>query len=145
MRAYQLDHQRRPRGIEQRAAEAKQRAAASARRLAEKPRRRPADVELSAEDEKLLADLYALRKRLASKQKIPAYLVFSDATLREMVQKSRSAPTSCSTSPAWARRKPPATARSSSPPSRRPSAAAKNKTFRFPQFLHRMWKTERFL
>ena len=68
-------------------AEAKQRAAASARRLAEKPRRRPADVELSAEDEKLLADLYALRKRLASKQKIPAYLVFSDATLREMVQK----------------------------------------------------------
>ena len=62
-------------------------AAASARRLAEKPRRRPADVELSAEDEKLLADLYALRKRLASKQKIPAYLVFSDATLREMVQK----------------------------------------------------------
>ncbi len=73
--------------MEQRAAEAKQRAAASARRLAEKPRRRPADVELSAEDEKLLADLYALRKRLASKQKIPAYLVFSDATLREMVQK----------------------------------------------------------
>ena len=75
------------RQMEQRAAEAKQRAAASARRLAEKPRRRPADVELSAEDEKLLADLYALRKRLASKQKIPAYLVFSDATLREMVQK----------------------------------------------------------
>ena len=75
------------RQMEQRAAEAKQRAAASARRLSEKPRRRPADVELSAEDEKLLADLYALRKRLASKQKIPAYLVFSDATLREMVQK----------------------------------------------------------
>ena len=75
------------RQMEQRAAEAKQRAAASTRRLAEKPRRRPADVELSAEDEKLLADLYALRKRLASKQKIPAYLVFSDATLREMVQK----------------------------------------------------------
>ena len=42
---------------------------------------------LIVEDEKLLADLYALRKRLASKQKIPAYLVFSDATLREMVQK----------------------------------------------------------
>ena len=40
------------RQMEQRAAEAKQRAAASARRLAEKPRRRPADVELSAEDEK---------------------------------------------------------------------------------------------
>ena len=72
---------------EEAARQMEQRAAASARRLAEKPRRRPADVELSAEDEKLLADLYALRKRLASKQKIPAYLVFSDATLREMVQK----------------------------------------------------------
>ena len=59
-------------------------------------------------------------------------------------RKSHSAPMSCSTSPAWVRRKPPATARSSSPPSRRPSAAAKNKTFRFPRFLHRMWKTERF-
>ena len=68
-------------------AEAKQRAAASARRLAEKPRRRPADVELSAEDEKLLADLYALRKRLAAKQKLPAYMVFNDSTLRQMALK----------------------------------------------------------
>ena len=75
------------RQMEQRAAEAKQRAAASARRLAEKPRRRPADVELSAEDEKLLADLYALRKRLAAKQKVPAYMIFNDATLREMARK----------------------------------------------------------
>ena len=40
------------RQMEQRAAEAKQRAAASARRLAEKPRRRPADVELSADGRK---------------------------------------------------------------------------------------------
>ena len=30
--------------------------------------------------------LYALRKRLAAKQNVPAYMVFSDATLREMVQ-----------------------------------------------------------
>ena len=37
-------------------------------------------------DEKLLAALYALRKRLAAKQNVPAYMVFSDATLREMVQ-----------------------------------------------------------
>ena len=36
--------------------------------------------------EKLLAALYALRKRLAAKQIVPAYMVFSDATLREMVQ-----------------------------------------------------------
>ena len=34
----------------------------------------------------LLAALYALRKRLAAKQNVPAYMVFSDATLREMVQ-----------------------------------------------------------
>ena len=62
-------------------------AAASARRQAEKPRRRPADVELSAEDEKLLAALYALRKRLAAKQKLPAYMVFNDSTLRQMALK----------------------------------------------------------
>ena len=36
--------------------------------------------------EKLLAALYALRKRLAAKQNVPAYMVFSDATLREMVR-----------------------------------------------------------
>ena len=34
----------------------------------------------------VLAALYALRKRLAAKQNVPAYMVFSDATLREMVQ-----------------------------------------------------------
>ena len=35
---------------------------------------------------RLLAALYALRKRLAAKQNVPAYMGFSDATLREMVQ-----------------------------------------------------------
>ena len=73
------------RDIEERAAAAQQRASASARRLA---RRRPAEAaDFSEADEKLLAGLYALRKSLAAKQKIPAYLVFSDATLREMVEK----------------------------------------------------------
>ena len=38
-------------------------------------------------DEKLLAALYALRKRLAAKQKLPAYMVFNDSTLRQMALK----------------------------------------------------------
>ena len=49
-------------------------------------RRAAANTNLSEADEKLLAALYALRKRLAAKQNVPAYMVFSDATLREMVQ-----------------------------------------------------------
>ena len=74
--------------VEQEAAEARQRAAASAKRLAAASRRRTQDAEpLSEADEKLLAALYALRKRLAAKQKIPAYMIFNDATLREMAQK----------------------------------------------------------
>ena len=70
--------------VEQRAAAAKQRAAANSRRLS--ARRAAAGGDLSEADEKLLAALYALRKRLAAKQNLPAYMVFSDATLREMVQ-----------------------------------------------------------
>ena len=31
--------------------------------------------------------LYALRKRLAAKQKLPAYMVFNDSTLRQMALK----------------------------------------------------------
>ena len=48
--------------------------------------RAAAGGDLSEADEKLLAALYTLRKRLAAKQNVPAYMVFSDATLREMVQ-----------------------------------------------------------
>ena len=71
--------------LEERAAAAKQRAAANSRRLS--ARRAAANTDLLSEaDEKLLAALYALRKRLAAKQNVPAYMVFSDATLREMVQ-----------------------------------------------------------
>ncbi|MGN0707501.1 MAG: RecQ family ATP-dependent DNA helicase [Faecalibacterium sp.] len=43
--------------------------------------------ELEGSEAKLLDSLYALRKRLASKQKVPAYMVFSDATLREICVK----------------------------------------------------------
>ena len=71
--------------VEQRAAAAKQRAAANSRRLSAR-RAAAAGGDLSEADEKLLAALYALRKRLAAKQNVPAYMVFSDATLREMVQ-----------------------------------------------------------
>ena len=70
--------------VGERAAAAKQRAAANSRRLS--ARRAAANTDLSEADEKLLAALYALRKRLAAKQNVPAYMVFSDATLREMVQ-----------------------------------------------------------
>ncbi len=75
------------REVEQRAEWARQRAAASARRLAETPRKKPSASDLSEADEKLLAALYALRKRLAGKQNVPAFMVFNDATLREMAQK----------------------------------------------------------
>ena len=70
--------------------DSRQRAADNARRLANpaKSRRAKSDaVPLSEFDEKLLSALYALRKRLAGKQNIPAFMVFSDATLREMAEK----------------------------------------------------------
>ena len=72
--------------VEQQAAQARERAAASARRLAG-GRRNADDVPLSEADEALLGALYALRKRLAAKQKVPAYMIFNDATLREMARK----------------------------------------------------------
>ena len=67
---------------------ARRRAAQSADRL-EKPRRaKPAAAgSLSETDEKLLNALYAVRKRLAGKQNLPAFMVFNDATLREMAEK----------------------------------------------------------
>ena len=73
--------------VEEQAAQARQRAAASAKRLAAASRRRADEDALSEADEKLLAALYALRKRLAAKQKLPAYMVFNDSTLRQMVLK----------------------------------------------------------
>ena len=38
-------------------------------------------------DSKLLADLKALRKRLAEKEKVPAFVIFSNATLEDMAKK----------------------------------------------------------
>ena len=73
--------------VEQQAAQARERAAASARRLAGGRRRNADDAPLSEADEALLGALYALRKRLAAKQKVPAYMIFNDATLREMARK----------------------------------------------------------
>ena len=73
--------------VEEQAAQARQRAAASAKRLASTSRRRADEDALSEADEKLLAALYALRKRLAAKQKLPAYMVFNDSTLRQMALK----------------------------------------------------------
>lgn len=70
-----------------RAEAARQRAAASAARLEKPVRRAHAAEDLTERDEALLNALYALRKRLANKQKIPAYMVFNDATLREMAAK----------------------------------------------------------
>ena len=67
----------------------RRRAADNAHRL-EKPRRTKSTAEaapLSEADEKLLNALYARRKWLAGKQNVPAFMVFSDATLREMVEK----------------------------------------------------------
>ena len=67
----------------------RRRAADNAHRL-EKPRRTKSTAgaaPLSEADEKLLNALYAQRKRLAGKQNVPAFRVFSDATLREMVEK----------------------------------------------------------
>ena len=55
--------------------------------LASDSRRRADEDALSEADEKLLAALYALRKRLAAKQKLPAYMVFNDSTLRQMALK----------------------------------------------------------
>ena len=67
----------------------RRRVADNAHRL-EKPRRTKSTAgaaPLSEADEKLLNALYAQRKRLAGKQNVPAFMVFSDATLREMVEK----------------------------------------------------------
>ena len=71
--------------VEQRAAAAKQRAAANSRRLS--ARRAAVGGDLSEADEKLLGKLFEARKRLAAKQRVPAFNIFSDAVLREMAQK----------------------------------------------------------
>ena len=61
----------------------------SLREDAEKPKkRRPrkSNYVLEIEDEGLMEDLKALRKKIADENSIPPYLVFHDATLVEMIQ-----------------------------------------------------------
>ncbi|HET8759939.1 MAG TPA: ATP-dependent DNA helicase RecQ [Nitrospiria bacterium] len=61
---------------------------ASSRAAAAKPKRRAADAtEDVTVDEALLARLKSLRKQLADARGIPAYLVFSDAALIQMVER----------------------------------------------------------
>lgn len=50
-------------------------------------RRKTVVISVDEGDQKLLDALYALRKRLAAKQKVPAFMIFNDATLREMCRK----------------------------------------------------------
>jgi ATP-dependent DNA helicase RecQ len=61
---------------------------ASSRAAAAKPKRRVADSRDDVTvDEALLARLKSLRKQLADARGIPAYLVFSDAALIQMVER----------------------------------------------------------
>lgn len=97
--------------VEEQAAQARQRAAASAAAgLGLPPCRRGC---LSEADEKLLAALYALRKRLAAKQKLPAYMVFNDSTLRQMALKKPLSVEELLNIPGVGEKRPPATGRSS--------------------------------
>lgn len=60
--------------------------------------------------------LRALRAKLAAAQSVPAYVVFSDATLRDMCAVCRRRPTRCWRYPVWGRRSSPNTARRFSGP-----------------------------
>ena len=55
--------------------------------FAEYRRKNRVNVMLNDSDEKLLGKLFEARKRLAAKQRVPAFNIFSDAVLREMAQK----------------------------------------------------------
>ena len=55
--------------------------------FAEYRKKNRVNVMLNDSDEKLLGKLFEVRKRLAAKQRVPAFNIFSDAVLREMAQK----------------------------------------------------------
>ena len=55
--------------------------------FAEYRRKNRVNVMLNDSDEKLLGKLFEVRKRLAAKQRVPAFNIFSDAVVREMAQK----------------------------------------------------------
>ena len=48
--------------------------------------RKAASVELTPTDSSLMSELRSLRKKLADEQSVPPYIVFSDASLRQMAQ-----------------------------------------------------------
>ena len=48
--------------------------------------KKPANTELTSTDSALMSRLRMLRKRLADEQSVPPYIVFSDASLRQMAQ-----------------------------------------------------------
>ncbi|MGB3300391.1 MAG: DNA helicase RecQ [Phormidesmis sp.] len=51
-----------------------------------------ADAELTSAENLLMSELRSLRKRLADKQSVPPYIVFSDASLRQMAQNKPQTP-----------------------------------------------------
>ncbi|MEL6334016.1 MAG: DNA helicase RecQ [Cyanobacteria bacterium J06626_26] len=51
-----------------------------------KPSTKPEDIQLSGDETLLLGQLRSLRKRLADEQSVPPYVVFADASLRQMAQ-----------------------------------------------------------
>jgi len=76
----------------------------------------------SSEEEALFLALKGLRKRLADSRKVPAYVIFSDATLLALAAARPRTRAEFLAVPAWAPRNWPATATSFSPPWRPPEA-----------------------
>ncbi len=60
--------------------------------VAEKSAASSSSSGLSSEEQELFERLRRLRRRLADEQNLPAYIVFSDATLREMAQRRPTTP-----------------------------------------------------
>ena len=74
--------------------DAREEAKRQAALLSAKPRKKAPDAArqnaqeaADAFDDKMLAALYRLRMRLANKRKVPAYMIFSDATARDITAK----------------------------------------------------------
>jgi len=68
--------------------ECKELAMGPTKRAAKKARKAVQETALNADEERLLAALKALRTQLAREIRKPAYVVFSDATLMDMVAKT---------------------------------------------------------
>lgn len=57
-------------------------------------------------EERLWQALRVWRMKQAEAEGIPAYMIFGDKTLRDLVEKCRKTSTGCTTSTAWAKPKP---------------------------------------